>query len=765
MRAWPLVVLLVAQVLYLLAEVGFNAALLNVASGATGTLDQIDSLEVTGRVLAGAGLALLFIGALMARPQLSQWVNAGVIARFVFWTALLVPLSVWIMWHLQIALIDRLVVDRADRQERFAASYVQHLAPAIRQGVLGLDHLPITSQDLDRTDIKTLLTLLGPALMTNQRLVEKIADAGEDIVKFGVHSRSASSLDEAYHSFLTSSEAMAAAWSDYEGQVKTLEADLDAEVIDLISSREYSVTVDRMETVDNLYRKRERDLWETLDRRVEQTLNNMHNRCSTRRGFGDQFKAILSFSKMDRNLCYLDSDQPTRGRNAQRFYSDFGFYPTFEDYCPRWQHSEQCLSPDQYHSAARKTWSRAPEDKKQDFFDRHQRYSRSYIKQTPPGLSTTEMFNHPSIKDHLQLDQSLTIRAGDIQHRTDRHGNAIIRAEGLARRIVVNRMEKQLSQGLSEMIAGATGTRLRASGLTPPKGHPHLGFSHSQFMRNSGLQRAFFEAPLSSTIVAQPLDSVSRDQFYTDVVLVRMQDTVAQALQSLPASPATVNIKQSDQALRAIYVPAIALAFSLFFSVLNALSVLWRALSLLMIYKPHWEDIIGTRRIAVVKFFGLVAILNLPLMVPDNQVFQSQVMQQAIRASDLHPAAGVVDWVVSVQPVIFPIGHAAVALADTVRGTELYDERAHGGFGSEAAPVDAVDLNIPLSVESLQEKLQVEGLYRGRIDGIIGPNTVAAIKAFQRQHELPVTGVQDPDTIAALNRIGVKRFAAADRRH
>ena len=43
----------------------------------------------------------------------------------------------------------------------------------------------------------------------------------------------------------------------------------------------------------------------------------------------------------------------------------------------------------------------------------------------------------------------------------------------------------------------------------------------------------------------------------------------------------------------------------------------------------------------------------------------------------------------------------------------------------------------------LQVALRAQGLYLGPIDAIIGPKTVAAVRAFQRGHSLHVTGIAD----------------------
>ena len=75
--------------------------------------------------------------------------------------------------------------------------------------------------------------------------------------------------------------------------------------------------------------------------------------------------------------------------------------------------------------------------------------------------------------------------------------------------------------------------------------------------------------------------------------------------------------------------------------------------------------------------------------------------------------------------------------------TNKEHSQAGGSGESAAAPRN--------EIKQAQQKLQSEGLYNGRIDGIDGHETQQALKQFQQKNNLHQTGQLDEQTAAKLD--------------
>jgi peptidoglycan hydrolase-like protein with peptidoglycan-binding domain len=57
----------------------------------------------------------------------------------------------------------------------------------------------------------------------------------------------------------------------------------------------------------------------------------------------------------------------------------------------------------------------------------------------------------------------------------------------------------------------------------------------------------------------------------------------------------------------------------------------------------------------------------------------------------------------------------------------------------------------PDMVRQVQQNLSQAGTYKGRADGVWGPQTEAAVRDYQQQHNLNATGQLDQPTLSAMN--------------
>ena len=57
-------------------------------------------------------------------------------------------------------------------------------------------------------------------------------------------------------------------------------------------------------------------------------------------------------------------------------------------------------------------------------------------------------------------------------------------------------------------------------------------------------------------------------------------------------------------------------------------------------------------------------------------------------------------------------------------------------------------------IQQAQQQLKSQGLYRGSVDGVMGPETQTAVRAFQRQNGLPQSAQLDQQTLDRLSGAG-----------
>ena len=87
---------------------------------------------------------------------------------------------------------------------------------------------------------------------------------------------------------------------------------------------------------------------------------------------------------------------------------------------------------------------------------------------------------------------------------------------------------------------------------------------------------------------------------------------------------------------------------------------------------------------------------------------------------------------------------ASVMALGTFAGTQPADAWTHSSMRSQMTHVSRAE------VRDIQQKLQADNLYHGRIDGVMGRETRHAVAEYQRQNGLRVTANLDRQTRDSL---------------
>ncbi len=106
---------------------------------------------------------------------------------------------------------------------------------------------------------------------------------------------------------------------------------------------------------------------------------------------------------------------------------------------------------------------------------------------------------------------------------------------------------------------------------------------------------------------------------------------------------------------------------------------------------------------------------------------------------------------------------------ETAESTETEETEAEATVSEDSEPKEAVRTEKTVAetdaakVRKCQEKLIGMGYLKDKADGILGLNTAAALREYQRDQGLPETGILDEETQESLNREAREEYKRGDR--
>ena len=182
--------------IYLVWELAFNARLLDVI-GDVGDFDQVEALEVWGRLISGAALALVYLGARLGRHAKTGWTPQSL--GFFRWTKMLITCAILmtVVFFGQKWIIDQLV-NASTAEARRRAAVLVPMTSLVKAGQVQFPSLQLGVQDFESPQGKTFLATLPLQTMSHPDLFTRIEEVGVDRL-FGAYAQNVRGSAEDFH--------------------------------------------------------------------------------------------------------------------------------------------------------------------------------------------------------------------------------------------------------------------------------------------------------------------------------------------------------------------------------------------------------------------------------------------------------------------------------------------------------------------------------------------------------------------------------------
>lgn len=185
-------VIVILQAIYLILELAFNARLVDSVSVAD--TQYFEYLAHVGRVLSGAGFTLVGFS------LLRKWQVSSVRLRMAA-HALLAVIAFPLVYHGQEMIIDALV-DSSTAEQRVHAQYIALLKRGLASNAVVFKDIEFSPEDVERAEAKTFINIIGFAVFFAPDFIQSVAENSDGILRHLAIRQSNESLPNAYKSYL-----------------------------------------------------------------------------------------------------------------------------------------------------------------------------------------------------------------------------------------------------------------------------------------------------------------------------------------------------------------------------------------------------------------------------------------------------------------------------------------------------------------------------------------------------------------------------------
>lgn len=597
----------VLSVLYLGVEFGFNSLIVDTVAGLPSP-EETQWLELLGRTISAVGFTLLVWGIITRRcGRLVAKVGLMLLALAVCFPA---------MFFGQRMLVDA-IVDRSTGEQRLTSRYMTWLKAGLSDGLIVIDGLPLDASRSPSPEDKTFLSLAGALVYFDPDFLSTVEDHQEEIVKQVISNVSSDTLDSRYEQYLQARTQIQELWSAYTEGTKSYYRAVGGS-----DSRAQESWVELNQSVLSSWRdySEGREKW---DRRwgaeadafypKAKTMFRRWSRCGTRQG------------------CNSRMERAYREEMVQVFDREDLDY---QHWCVSFYVGLIIAPRDSYNVGGR----RCPA-KQTDFRTAFvEASSRKFEQQTgfSHTLTEAEYLSSGALRREVLADLvDKGIALGPNWSLTDK--DAYISA-------VETKIKWEAKQAFNAGLRGLGGDEKLAPGLR-----------YQHFVASPAVQDKA-RSMLGGGFVKGVEFHWSKETFFRRVlepqIQRRVHDEIRNLKQGAPAYEDGASLaSEGKQAMRAILVPPVAIAFSLFFG-------LWNLVSLL---SSLAFAALGRRAVPRVRaglaVVALAGIICAPLILTNVYAENRAVGYFIGEVQESHPVLGrAFDWVIRIQPVAYPIG-------------------------------------------------------------------------------------------------------------
>lgn len=593
--------LMIIEFFYIVIELGFNSALLNVSGGLTSDKASYDSVIEWGRILSGVGFGLLIFG-FMRRKKKSPSLESEF-----FPLLITLVFAIPFMYVTQKIIIDNIFVHPTSGEDRADAQKLLILKHGLSRGEINFTGVPVTGQGTKDPAQLTYLSLLPSLVINDKKFIRDMEGHLQGVIYRTAQKESDKVLPELYKEYRSLDDKMKPM---YESYIK----------------------------ISNEYKKQ---------------------------GFDDQAVANKAWSKVDTKINegwakyfeYASTVETSMERNIGRIKEYYRDYQHGVAKCTKVGSCQdrylrqfkirsktmtrQTMTPQEFCQGARCPGT-----------DLHIR-------------NVLTKYKSKTLEEYTGYPYGIRNRQEFVSHpKTIASMQKVFRAEGIHmphtwkgdRDTFFNTVRNTMHTEFFNKAILKNGY-----GLNPSSQYKmRLGLPYKDFEQEEKIQ-VYFQENLAQFYTEKFKLGMSQVDFNDAILLPKLKVKISEKLTSLARTPQELGPggkyeEEGKDYMRAAIIPPIALVLSLFFCIFAALKLPLRILTISWILCPKpWK--IHLRRTLMV--LDLAAVMSLPLKRFDNDFTKSKSVQNSISHFEKEAgtkAAYAFKWLMHAEPVLYPIG-------------------------------------------------------------------------------------------------------------